>query len=215
MMAPAKAKNTANAAANVAAVAGLFAFVGAIIYFSAYFQQVQGLSAGATGLDVAAIGIAYAVAASFSGRAVGRFGERWLLLAGLVLCAIALLGLVRLEADTGMGSIWWNFALLGLGAGLCGTPMSTIAMSAVDVARAGMASAVINAMRQVGQVFGVAVLGAAVYGLLPQNVAGQHLAPAEQALFVDGLHTAMLISAGTLLLATLLVAVLLARDPPN
>ncbi|HEY2595263.1 MAG TPA: MFS transporter, partial [Chloroflexota bacterium] len=54
------------AAANVAAFAVFLAFVGAIIYFSAYFQQVQGLSAGATGLDVAAIGIAYAVAASVS-----------------------------------------------------------------------------------------------------------------------------------------------------
>jgi DHA2 family methylenomycin A resistance protein-like MFS transporter len=199
------------AAANIAAFAVFFAFVGAIIYFSAFFQQVQDLSATATGLAVAAIGIAYAIAASVSGRAVSRFGERWLLLLGMVMCGVALLGLVRLEADTGMESIWWNFAFLGLGAGLCGTPMSTIAMSSVDGARAGMASALINAMRQVGQVFGVAVLGAAVYGLLPQSAAGQHLDTANQLLFVDGLHHAMLIAAGCMAVATLLVALLLGR----
>ncbi len=196
-------------AANIAAFAVFFAFVGAIIYFSAYFQQVQGLSAATTGLDVAAIGVAYAIAASFSGRAVSHVGERWLLIVGMLMCAAALLGLVRLETDTRMGSIWWNFALLGLGAGLCGTPMSTLAMSSVDVTRAGMASAVINAMRQIGQVFGVAVLGAAVFGLLPQNAAGQRLDAADQLLFVDGLHQAMLIAAGCMAVATLLVALLL------
>jgi DHA2 family methylenomycin A resistance protein-like MFS transporter len=90
--------------------------------------------------------------------------------------------------------------------------MSTIAMSSVDVTRAGMASALINAMRQVGQVFGVAVLGAAVYGLLPQNVAGQRLGPADQILFVDGLHHAMLIAAACMSLATVLVGVLLWHD---
>jgi DHA2 family methylenomycin A resistance protein-like MFS transporter len=197
------------AAANVAAFAVFFAFVGAIIYFSAYFQQVQGVSASAAGLDLAAIGIAYAVAAWFSGRAVSRFGERALLCVGLLICTAALLGLVRLQADTSMGSIWWNFALLGLGAGLCGTPISTIAMSSVDASRAGMASAVINAMRQVGQVFGVAVLGAAVYGLLPRDAAGQQLDAADQVLFMDGLHQAVLIAASCMAVATLLVALML------
>jgi len=65
-----------------------------------------------------------------------------------------------------------NFALLGVGIGLCGTPMSTLAMSAVDVDRAGMASAVLNALRQVGQVFGVAVLGALVYAHLSAGRGG-------------------------------------------
>jgi DHA2 family methylenomycin A resistance protein-like MFS transporter len=54
-------------AANVAAFVVFFAFVGAIVYFSAYFQQVQGRSAIAAGLDVSAIGVAFALAASQSG----------------------------------------------------------------------------------------------------------------------------------------------------
>jgi len=64
-------------------------------------------------------------------------------------------------------------ALLGGGIGLCGTPISAIAMSAVDVPRAGMASAVVNSLRQVGQVFGVAVLGALVYARLPGGAGGR------------------------------------------
>jgi DHA2 family methylenomycin A resistance protein-like MFS transporter len=178
--------------ASVAAFVVFFAFVGVIVYFSAYFQQVQGHGPVTAGLDVVAIGVAYAIATVVSGRIVGRAGERWPLLAGLVISGLATLGLLRLRPDTGIGAIWWNFALLGAGIGLCGTPMSTIAMSAVDAGRAGMASAVVNGLRQVGQVFGVAALGALVYAQLPGGSGTNgRLGPAQRALFVTGLHHAL------------------------
>jgi DHA2 family methylenomycin A resistance protein-like MFS transporter len=171
-------------AASVAAFALFFAFIGAIVYLSAYFQQVQGRSPLVAGLDVSPIGVAVAVAAVASGRLVGRFGERWPLVAGLTISGVATLGLLRLGPDTGIGAIWWDLALAGAGIGLCGTATTAIAMSAVGVDRAGMASAMVNAMRQVGQVFGVAVLGALVYAT---------------PLFVPGLHDALLLSGAALL----------------
>lgn len=198
-------------AANIAAFVVFFAFVGEIVYFSVYFQQVQGRSPIAAGLDVAAIGVAYALAAAASGRLVGRIGERAPLVAGLIISGAATLGLLRLGPDTGIGAIWWNFALLGAGIGLCGTPMSTVAMSAVEVSRAGMASAVLNALRQVGQVFGVAVLGALVYADLPSGGAGRRLDAAQGLLFVTGLHHALWVSGLALLAAAVLVAALFAR----
>jgi MFS transporter, DHA2 family, methylenomycin A resistance protein len=85
-----------------------------------------------------------------------------------------------------------TFAALGAGIGLSGTPISTIAMSAVDASRAGQASAVVNAARQIGQVFGVAVLGALVYAQLPGGSGtGQQLTPAQEAAFLTGLHHAL------------------------
>ena len=119
-------------AATLAALVVFFAFVGAIVYFSAYFQQVQGHSAVTAGVDVATIGVAYAIAATASGRLVGRIGERAPLITGLIISGGATLLLLRLAPETGIGAIWWNFALLGAGIGLCGTPMSTLAMSAVN-----------------------------------------------------------------------------------
>ena len=149
--------------ANVAALVVFFSFVGAIVYFSAYFQQVQGHSPLEAGLDVSAIGVAFALAAPLSGRLIGRVGPRIPMIAGLLLSGAAMLGLLRLGTDTGIGAIWWDLALAGAGVGLCLTPMTAIAVSAVDASRAGMASAVHNALRQLGQVLGVAVLGALVY----------------------------------------------------
>jgi hypothetical protein len=48
---------------------------------------------------------------------------------------------------------------MGLGIGLIMSPMTTAVMGTVPAARAGMASATSNTMRQVGGVFGIAVLG--------------------------------------------------------
>jgi MFS transporter, DHA2 family, methylenomycin A resistance protein len=196
-------------AANLSAFVVFFAFVGAIVYFSAYFQQVQGRTPIAAGLVVAPIGVAYAGAAAASGRLVGRIGERWPLCTGLILSGAATLGLLRLGTDTAFGAIWWNFALLGAGIGLCGTPMSTLAMSAVQASRAGMASAVVNAMRQIGQVFGVAVLGGVVYAHLPAGSAGQRLDRPQALLFVQGLHHALWVSGLALLMAATLGVLLL------
>jgi MFS transporter, DHA2 family, methylenomycin A resistance protein len=202
--------------ANAAAFVIFFAFVGAVVYFSAYFQQVRGYSAITTGLDVAAIGVAYAIAATLSGRLVGKIGERGPVLVGLLVSGAATLALLRLQPDTGTGFIVGTFAALGAGIGLSGTPISTIAMSAVDSSRAGQASAVVNAARQIGQVFGVAVLGALVYAQLPGGSGtGQQLTPAQEAAFLTGLHHALWVAGIALLAAAALSLLLFTRALPR
>jgi DHA2 family methylenomycin A resistance protein-like MFS transporter len=193
--------------ANLGALIVFFAFVGAIVYFSAYFQQVQARSPVEAGLDVSAIGVAFALAAMVSGRLVARAGAHAPMVAGLSLAGVATLGLLRLGPGSRIGGIWWDFALVGGGVGLCLTPMTSIAVSAVDSSRAGMASAVHNALRQVGQVLGVAILGALVYAHLPTGAADGHgFGPAQRVLFVDGLHNAIWVAGLALLAAALLAA---------
>ena len=199
-------------AANVAGLVVFFSFIGAIVYFSAYFQEVQGRSATDAGLRVLPIGVALALTAPVSGRLTGRLGARTPMLVGLLICGGAVLGLLRLTPDSGLGAEWWDFALVGLGAGLALTPMTATAVGAVRPERAGMASAVHNSMRQIGQVLGVAVLGALVYAGLGGSVpAGRQLGPAAAGAYVDGLHHALWVSGLALLGAAALVAVLVPR----
>lgn len=204
------------AVANLAAMVVFFAFVGAIVYFSAYFQQAQHHDAIAAGLDVSAIGVAFALAATLSGRLVARVGPRLPMLAGLAVAGAATLGLLRLDLHTSIAAIWWNFAILGAGIGMSLTPMTAVAMSAVSGAQAGMVSALHNALRQVGQLFGVAVLGALVYAKLPASAsAGPPLPNAQAELFIDGLHNAIWL-AGLALLATAAIGTaVLTRRPPR
>jgi DHA2 family methylenomycin A resistance protein-like MFS transporter len=199
--------------ANTAALVVFFAFVGAIVYLSAYFQQVQSRSPIEAGLDISAIGISFALAAACSGRLVGRTGARGPMIAGLLLAGAATLGLLRLGPGTPIMAIWWNFALLGAGVGLCLTPMTSIALAAVDPSRAGMASAIHNALRQVGQVLGVAVLGALVYTHVPSGPgAGRPLSRLQGDAFVSGLHNAIWVAGLALLAAALLAALIFSKD---
>lgn len=43
------------------------------------------------------------------------------MITGLVIAGTATLGLLRLGPTTGIGAIWWNFAVLGGGIG-CASP---------------------------------------------------------------------------------------------
>jgi DHA2 family methylenomycin A resistance protein-like MFS transporter len=202
--------------ANIAALVVFFAFVGGIVYFSAYFQQVQHHDAIQTGFDVCVIGVAFATAASQSGRLVGRFGAVPPMLVGLAVAGLATLGLLRLDVHTSIWAIWWNFAILGGGIGMSLTPMTHIAMSAVHAHKAGMVSAIHNALRQVGQVFGVAILGALVYARLPAGAsAGPPLAQPQGRLFVDGLHNALWLCGIALLASAILGALVLIRRRPR
>jgi MFS family permease len=126
--------------ANLAGLAVFFAFIGGIVYLSAYFQQVQGRSPLGAGLAVLPVGIGFFVGAPLSGRLVGRLGPRLPMVLGLLLCAAGMFGLVRLDAGTSIGSVWWDLAAVGLGGGLSLTPMTATAMAAVRAQRAGMAS---------------------------------------------------------------------------
>ncbi len=198
--------------ANVAGMSVFFAFVGGIVYLSAYFQQVQHRSALITGLCVFPIGLGFFAGAPASGRLIGRLGARAPMIGGLLLCGAATLGLLRLAPRSPIAAAWWDLLLVGLGAGLCLTPMTTTAVAAVVHHRAGMASAVHNSMRQFGQALGVAVLGALVYANIPGGQAGGvSLNRAQGGAFVSGLHLALLVSGICLLLAAALAALLIPR----
>lgn len=93
--------------------------------------------------------------------------------------------------------------------------MTAISISAVDAEHAGMASAVLNAVRQLGQVLGVAVFGVFAYGNLTTTETTGHLySPADGAAFVSGLRIALLISGIAVLATAALGVVLFRRDRP-
>ena len=152
-------RNGTFSGANMVGVIVSFAFFGVIFFLSLFMQEVQGYSptqAGALQLP-ATLGIM--ISAILSGRIVGRIGARLPITIGLLMTGSALLALTSLQPNTGYASFWYWLLLMGFGNGLIMSPMTTAIMGTVPAARAGMASATSNTMRQVGSVFGVAVLG--------------------------------------------------------
>jgi MFS family permease len=111
--------------------------------------------------------------APFAGRITARLGPRLPIVLGALFCATSLLLVTRMEPDTGYATLWWQFALFGVGCGLMLTPLAAAVLSATPPERAGLGSSILNTGRTVGLSLGVAVLGAVVLQQFPGNIASQ------------------------------------------
>jgi EmrB/QacA subfamily drug resistance transporter len=177
-----------------------FGMFGSIWLLTLFLQQAQGASALRAGLETMPWTGMIMVVAPFAGIFAGRIGARPLVLAGMALQAISLawIGVVS-TATAPYTSLLPAFLLGGLGMGLAFSPLSEAVMAAVAEQRQGQASGAYNTLRELGGVFGVAVLGAVF----------QHTAqaPAE---FLAGFHAAVFAGAGVLAIGTA-IAILLPR----
>jgi DHA2 family methylenomycin A resistance protein-like MFS transporter len=162
------------------------AWYGIVFVMGLYVQQVRGASALAAGLMFVPMAIGIMIANLCSHRLAARSGPAAPLVIGLVVTAVALVGLLW------AGSVWQT-ALLMIPFGLVGLSIPTlitILLEHVPAAQAGLAGGVLNASRQMGSATGVALFG----GLLTGS-------------FHSGMVTSLVISACLLALAAVANAV--------
>ena len=96
-------------------------------------------------------------------RLSGAFGPTIVVAAGLATMALACLALLGTDQGASYGSLVLQFVALGAGLGLLVPPLTSM------LSRSGVASGVLNSMRQIGSVLGVALFKALIgtNGLLP------------------------------------------------
>ena len=94
--------------------------------------------------------------------------------------------------------------LLGIGIALTMSPMTSAAMNAVSVEKAGIASGVLSMFRMIGGSLGVAVTGAIFQGVGRDRELRRPPAPQD---FVDALSKAMTVSAAVALAGAVFAAV--------
>ena len=150
--------------AAAATVAGLVSFgmFGVFFFLTLFLQNVQGYSAFQMGLRSLPMTGAIIFVAPTAGWLASRIGPRIPMAVGLAIVGVGMLLMERITPGMPYSQLWWNLTLLGIGMGLVMAPMTAAVMGAVPRARAGMASATSNASREVGGVFGIALLGAIV-----------------------------------------------------
>jgi EmrB/QacA subfamily drug resistance transporter len=148
-------------AANVITFVLSFGMFGTIFFLTLYMQNVLGYSAIQSGLRTLPMTALIIVSAPLSGRLVGRLGGRPIVFSGLLLVGLGLLiDARRLTAHSAYTVLLPSFILIGIGIGFAMSPLSSIAMGAVERTKAGVASGVLGMIRQLGGVFGIALLGA-------------------------------------------------------
>lgn len=160
-------------------LAYLFGIYGFLFFMTLYMQGILGYTALQAGIHTIPLGL-MVFGAPLGARLAQRIGARPVIVIGLACVSAALLlASRRLTPDAPYSAFFPSFLLVGCGAGLISSPASTVAMNAVPRTKAGVASGILNMTRQLGSVFGVAVLGAVYAARLRTHVAaavgGLHL----------------------------------------
>src|SRR5437588_5627719 len=151
------------AAANFVAAAVFFALFGTVFFLTLYFQDVHGYSPVGAGIRLFPFPLMILLIAPIAGRLSDRFGSRWFMTLGPTCSAIGLLLLLRTQPDSSyFGVIFPGQIIWGTGMALTMAPMTAAVMASVPTRHAGVASAATNTSRELGGVFGVALLGAVV-----------------------------------------------------
>jgi MFS family permease len=170
------------------------ALYGMAFFLMLYCQDVLGYDSVTAGLTFLAIAVPLGAAAIGTGRAVTRTGARAPLLAGLLLAADGACWL----AATSHAGLAGPLALFGLGLGLAVVPLTLTALSSVQPADAGVASALVSAGQQVGAAIGLAALGTIAAAVT------SHHGTASASALTDGYRAVFYVTAAVLAAAFLI-----------
>lgn len=138
-----------------------FGMFGSIFFLSQFLQTVQGLSPLEAGIRTLPWTAMPVLVAPITGPLVGRLGGRTLITLGLALQAIGL-GWIAVVISPGVsyGEVVPAFVLSGVGMSLFFVPVASVLLSSVPKVAEGVASGTNNAIRELGGVLGISVLGA-------------------------------------------------------
>ena len=131
---------------------------GSLFLVPLFFEQVENLSALTTGEILISQGLAMAVGLAISGKLYNQVGPRLLSVIGAALVALSMFGFTRLDVTTSGASLQIWLILRGLGLGLVGQPLQTLAVSVVSNKEMAKASSLMNSFKTVFGAVGVAVL---------------------------------------------------------
>jgi EmrB/QacA subfamily drug resistance transporter len=173
--------------ANVASFFMFFGMFGSIFLLAQFFQTVQGYSPLQAGLRILPWTAMPIFIAPIAGALSDRIGGQRIMGVGLGLQAAGLAWIAAVSTPTTPYSqLIGPFVLAGMGMALFFAPVANVVLSSVRPQEEGQASGANNAIRELGGVFGVAVL-ASIFARL-----GGYATPES---FVDGMVPAVWVGA--------------------
>jgi MFS family permease len=169
-----------------------FGMFGSIFLLSQFFQIIQGYSPLGSGVRILPWTIMPLFVAPVAGALSDRIGGHRLMGVGLMLQASGLASIAAISTPT---TPYWQlvapFAVSGIGMAMFWAPVANVVLSAVKPEEQGQASGANNAIRELGGVFGVAVLA---------SVFASYGGYRTHETFVNGMNAAVWIGAGVVAL---------------
>src|SRR5580765_2750021 len=178
--------------ANISSLFMFFGMFGSIFLLAQFFQTIQGYSPLQSGLRILPWTAMPILVSPIAGALSDRVGGHRLMGLGLTLQAAGLAWIASVSTPTTpYAELVIPFALSGAGMALFFAPVANVVLSSVSRKQEGQASGANNAIRELGGVFGVAVLASifAHYGGYrdPQS-------------FVNGMNAAVYVGAAVVAL---------------
>jgi EmrB/QacA subfamily drug resistance transporter len=193
--------------ANVASLLMSFGMFGSIFWLVQYFQTVQGYSPLQSGLRILPWTAMPMLVAPLAGAVSDRIGGQRLMAAGLALQSAGLLWIAAVSTPTtAYLDLVVPFTLSGIGMALFFAPVANVVLSTVRPEEQGKASGANNAIRELGGVFGVAVL-ASVFAHV-----GGYRSPET---FVHGTTTAVFVGGAVVALGAVAAALIRRHPAPS
>jgi EmrB/QacA subfamily drug resistance transporter len=200
-------RNRTFTAANAASFLMFFGMFGSIFLLAQFFQTVQGYSPLDAGLRILPWTMMPIFVAPIAGALSDRIGGRPLMVTGLAMQAVGLGWIAFVSTPTvAYSELVTPFVLSGIGMALYFAPVANVVLSSVRPVEEGQASGANNAIRELGGVFGVAVL-ASVFAHYGGYGTGQS--------FVDGLTPAIYVGAALVAAGALAALGIARRRPPK
>ncbi|KVG28910.1 MFS transporter [Burkholderia diffusa] len=144
----------------IAATTGMtFGMYGVLFLLPLTWQSIGRLDSTGAGLALLPMALVFVAVSPCSGPLSERVGTRATTAGGVAVIASGLAAIGASAASPGLLGAEIGLALTGLGMGIATGPLMTVAVGAVDAARSGTASALVNVARMAGATLGIAVLG--------------------------------------------------------
>lgn len=171
------------AAANVLTLLLYFALGGALSYLPFGLIRLGGYSATQAGAALLRFALIMGFGAQFAGMLSDRFGPQQSLTFGPVIagCGLALLAFADFQQSY-LAASFPAICVFGIGMTITVPPLTSMVMSSVGDAHAGVVSGVNNAVARVAGLFAVAALGAVLFASFLYHLAGAPRAQADEAL---------------------------------
>jgi EmrB/QacA subfamily drug resistance transporter len=188
-------RSRAFSAGNASVFFLLASLFGAVFFLAQFLQTSLGHGPLDTGVRLMPWTATLFIVAPIAGSLVNRVGERPLIVGGLLLQTIGMAS-IALMASPAMAYADMVPALVvaGTGVSMAIPATQSVVMGAVEPTEAGKASGTYNMVRQLGGVFGIAILVAVFTG------AGGYASPQA---FSDGFAPALAVTAGLALVGAL------------
>jgi EmrB/QacA subfamily drug resistance transporter len=194
--------------ANLVSLVSSAGFLGVLFVAPLFLQQGLGVTPLTSGLTTFPEALGVLLSSQIVARLYPRVGPRRLMVAGLtgVTIVIGLLSLIG--PDTSLWLMRVLIFLTGAGMAFAFVPVQTAAFATISSAATGRASALSNALRQLGSALGVAVLGEVLSAVGPTRLSATGKVLPNLAAY----HTAFLAAAVFMLIAAGIALAVSDRD---